>query len=96
MSRVRNRTARLGARCNAAVMFQRSARSVAKQRRNWLKKNCVFGAIIENKRVRARKSRDTFPFSMVLIAGWLVKLIPFSNFGYLKPPGYENQKIVKN
>ena len=32
---------------------------------------------------------------MVLIARWLVKLIPFSDYGYLIPPRYENQENGK-
>ena len=32
---------------------------------------------------------------MILIARWLVKLIPFSDYGYLIPPGYENQENCK-
>ena len=33
-----------------------------------------------------------FIFNGILIARWPVKLIPFSDFGYLIPPGYGNQE----
>ena len=32
---------------------------------------------------------------MLLIARWLVKLIPFSDFDYLIPVGYKNQENCK-
>ena len=59
-----------------------------------LAKSCVFGPMMENKRVPGPKIKITSHMlqSIALIARWLVKLIPFSDFGYLKPSGYTNEE----